>query len=708
MGTNFELAAEALPLSELSSLFKDIPFIKTSKKIQYANVPAVFDIEVSSFLDEYGAKCAIMYAFVFGVNGKAVIGRSWEEAMLCFTKACEDLDLGEKRRLVIYVHNLAYEFQFIRFRLPWLKVFATDERKPLYALTVTGLEFRCSNRLSGYSLEKVGEHLTKYPVKKMVGDLDYSLLRHPETPLTPKELGYVLNDGLVVMAYIQEEIERCGRIDRIPLTKTGYVRKHCRDACLYDGSHKHNVRKFYAYRNLMKHMILSPLEYRELKRAFQGGFTHASSLWSRRRANDVASYDFTSSYPAVMLSEKFPMGTGERIHIKDREEFDFNLKAYCCLFDIAFDGLVSRFPYEHYISSSKCVNMVNQKVDNGRIYCADHLETTITDIDFQIIRKTYAWKSMRVKNFIRYRRGYLPHDFVKAILDLYQTKTELKGVAGKEVEYMNSKEMLNSCYGMTVTDPCRPEISFDGGQWSLEEGDEEEQLQRYNDSKRRFLFYPWGIWTTAYARRNVWMGILECKGDYIYSDTDSIKIVHRENHEAFISWYNNMITEKLEKAMAYHKIPLERIRPKTKDGVEKPLGVWDYEGTYDSFRTLGAKRYMTMLGEDLSITVSGVNKKFAVPYLWHEFKNADAIFDHFDEDLIFPGVYLKDGNEESATGKNVHCYIDDPREGDMVDYLGNPYHYFEWSAIHMSPASYELSLSTAYIEYLLGIKDSEY
>ena len=58
------------------------------------------------------------------------------------------------------------------------------------------------------------------------------MIRHSQTPLTDTEWGYILNDGLVVMAFIQEEIERLGDITRLPLTKTGYVRNACRTVCL--------------------------------------------------------------------------------------------------------------------------------------------------------------------------------------------------------------------------------------------------------------------------------------------------------------------------------------------------------------------------------------------------------------------------------------------------------------------------------------------
>ena len=172
------------------------------------NVASVFDIEASSFYNEENQKQCTMYAWVFGINGKCIRGRTWDEWFKVLQRVCEYYELSITNKLIIYIHNLSYEFQWFRKMFDWYKVFATDTRKPLYALAEIGIEFRCSYLLSGYSLEKLGENLTKYKVNKKVGDLDYELIRHSQTPLTDTEWGYILNDGLVVMAFIQEEIER--------------------------------------------------------------------------------------------------------------------------------------------------------------------------------------------------------------------------------------------------------------------------------------------------------------------------------------------------------------------------------------------------------------------------------------------------------------------------------------------------------------------
>lgn len=690
----FSLSDQIFKPSEIDQLLDDVKFIKTSKKIEYANIPCVLDIESTSFY-EGDEKRAIMYAFVIGINGKCVIGRTWDEALKIFSKVSSFYNLSTDKRMIFYVHNLSYEFQFIRKLFEWEKVFALNQRKPVQALTDIGIEFRCSYLLSGYSLASVGKNLIKYKVKKMVGDLDYSLKRHTKTPLTEKEIGYILNDGLVVMAYIQERIEEDGDITKIPLTKTGYVRNYCRNMCLYDGSHKHNIQKYNHYHHIMTSLkIKSVKEYKQLKRAFQGGFTHANALYSGQICEDVTSYDFTSSYPSVMIAEKYPMSSGKLVKVESVDQFKKYLNTYCCLFDIEFTDLESVTSIEHPISSSKCWDQIGVEADNGRIVNAQRIKTTITEQDFFVIRKFYKWKQIQICNFRIYKKGYLPTDFVKSILKLYYDKTTLKGVEGSEIEYMKSKENLNSCYGMAVTDICRDEIIYADGQWSETEADQEDSLQKYNNSKRRFLFYAWGIWVTAYARRNLFTGIYELGSDYIYSDTDSIKGINMDKHMKYINDYNANVIKKLKKAMEHHHLSMDLVSPKTIQGKIKTMGFWDYDGHYKRFKTLGAKRYMYEYDDgSISLTVSGINKKMAVPYLLEKY---DDVFDAFKDGLYIP---------KDATGKNIHTYIDNEQIGVLVDYCGISAEYHEMSSVHMEGAEYSLSLASAYIDYLMGIRE---
>ena len=385
------------------------------------------------------------------------------------------------------------------------------------------------------------------------------------------------------------------------------------------------------------------------------------------------------------------MEQGELVEIKSKEDFERNIKLYCCIFDAVFENIESTFQYEHPISVSKCYRLEKYISDNGRLVQADKIAITLTEIDYQIIRKFYRWDKFKIKNFRRYRKQYLPRDFVMAILNLYQKKTTLKGVEDSIVEYNNSKEMLNSCYGMCVTDILRDEIEYNGS-WEKVSPNQEEEIRKYNDKKNRFLCYQWGVWVTAYARRNLFTAIYELKEDYIYSDTDSVKFVNLDKHLDYFKRYNNGVHMKLEKAMEHHNIDIELTRPKTIKGKTKVIGEWDYEECFEKFKTLGAKRYMIKDDKGYSLTVSGVNKHYAIPYLYQKY--GDRIMDEFKDGLYIPPQY---------TGKNIHTYIDDETVGVITDYHGHELDYYEKSSIHLEESAYELSLSKEFIDYLLDI-----
>lgn len=638
-----------------------------------------------------------MYAWVFGINGKCIYGRSWNEFLELITTLIETYNLNLKKRLIIYIHNLSYEFQWFRKYFQWHKVFSLEQRKPIYAITKDGIEFRCSYLLSGYNLETLGENLTKYKVEKKVGDLDYNLIRHSLTHLSDKEWGYILNDGLVVMAHIQEEIERLGDITKIPLTKTGYVRNLCREKCLKGDNRFDYVKR-------IKSLTLSEKTYTQLKQGFMGGFTHANINYVNKVLRNVHSYDFTSSYPAVMLSEKFPMSAPILTQIKSQEDFLFYLKTYCCLFDVKFHNIRSITSFENYISVSRCRNIEHFVVNNGRIIEATELTLTVTEQDFNIISRMYEWDIMEIGNFHRFYKDYLPKEIITTILELYKNKTELKGVAGKEVEYLVSKGMINSVYGMCVTDICKNEATYDT-QWGEIKTDVKALIDKYNNDRQRFLFYAWGVWVTAYSRRNLFTGILEFKNDYIYSDTDSLKVFNADKHLDYINRYNKRITEKIETCLKYYDLPLNSARPKTIKGKEKPLGVWDDEGIYNRFKTLGAKRYMTERNGEIEITIAGVSKKTGVKYLKYKHKTNDKIFEAFTEDLYFPPHYDNDGKDENGSGKLCHTYIDELCEGEIIDYTGNKWKYREESAVHLENTEYSLSLDFMFKQLLNGIKD---
>ena len=148
--------------------------------------------------------------------------------------------------------------------------------------------------------------------------------------------------------------------------------------------------------------------------------------------------------------------------------------------------------------------------------------------------------------------------------------------------------------------------------------------------------------------------------------------------------------------MKYHGLDLALCHPKTQKGVEKWLGEWDFEGLYDEsgFRTLGCKRYMTLKNGELSITVSGLNKKVAVPYMLEHFGSVESCFDNFDDNLTIPAGH---------TGKLTHTYIDEECSGEIIDYKGRKGRYHERSFIHLEDQEYNLGINQTFKDFLYSL-----
>lgn len=674
--------------------------VKTNKKVTYLNIPCAFDIETTSTIIQ-GEKFAFSYIWQFGIGLNQVFyGRTWGELLEFLENLQDYLQINDNKRLIMYVHNLGYEFQFMRKYFNWVNIFAVDERKPVKALCDLGIEFRDSYILSGYSLANTAKNLVTHKIEKLIGDLDYSLIRHTKTPLTEVELKYCENDILIILAYIDEQISQYGDITKIPLTNTGRVRNYVRNNCYYDNTNhrKSNKGKYIRYRKIMSDLTLDIKSYTQLKTAFMGGFTHSNPHLTGITLNNVGSIDLTSSYPSVMCAEKYPMSRPKELTPSSYDELKELMKLYCIVADVRYTGLENTLGYESYISESKCRNIKGAEINNGRIWSSDSLEITLTDIDLSIIEKVYKWEKIELKNVMGFRKAYLPKSIIESILNLYQDKTTLKGVQGKEVEYLLSKGMLNSVYGMSVTDIVKDNAIYnDEDNWGFEKVDINKEIDKYNGSKNRFLYYAWGIWVTAYARRNLWTGILAVGEDYVYSDTDSIKALNYSKHEKYVNHYNNAVLTKLRKMCDELGFNKDLLTPKTVKGEVKPLGIWEFEGNYDRFKTLGAKRYLVQEGDKYSLTVAGLSKANGMQYIQEVCENdSDKIFNMFNNELYIPS---------NKTGKMTHTYLDNEQSNTVTDYLGMSNIEHALSGVHLGACDFTLSISKQYLNFLANLKD---
>lgn len=672
--------------------------------------------------EDHDTKRGIMYVWQLAVNGKVIIGRTWEEFIELCNQITEHFNLSKDKRMIIFVHNLSFEMGWLQALFKWDKVFAIDSHKPIYALTVGGIEFRCSYLLSNMSLANVGKSLKKYHVQKKVGDLNYELVRHYKTPLTKKEYGYIISDVLVLSAYIKECIEAEGDdITKLPLTATGYCRRHMRDICLSDKGRKGHKEQFKKYNGFIKYMTMEMDEYNLAHRAFLGGYCVAGALHAKNIMHNLDSADLTSAYPgAMVLFNNYPMSKGKKVEVHTLSEFEEYIRLQCCIFDIRFIGLRPKIVNANYLSLSKCrdefdMPFRNTKLDNnmernhivvnnGRVVSGDVVTTSMTDVDYRICNDFYEWNEIRVGTMYVYRRGRLPKEIIQGVLDLYAAKTTLKGSTNEYDQdmYARSKNLLNSCYGMICQRVIQPVHSYDNEKgWIVEDQDTEKSLKKYNNSKKRFLFYPWSLYVTANVRSIITAGLIFGTGDsFCYADTDSLKYLDNPKAEKWFKTYNEITMERAKEAASFYDIPLEKFMPKTRKGETKLIMEFEKEtksGQWPVFISLGSKRYMYMTPEhELVLTVSGVNKKAALPYLIGKFGKYGA-FMNFNEHLSIP---------PDNTGKLTHYYLSGTFKGEVEDYLGNVVKYESKDGIYLEKTGYSFSMEAAYLDYLKNLQEN--
>lgn len=630
----------------VSDIIKSIPIArnyskrKKSDKTLFRNCMCAFDIE-TTYLDD--VEQSIMYIWQFAVmdlrNGNIwyCFGRTWEQ----FTKLLDSF-YHEGITVLVWVHNLSYEFQFMRHWLPFQKdkIFALKSRKVVRA-DIDGVQFRCSYIQTNKSLDAFTRDMGVVHQKLSGVEFDYSKKRYPWTEMTTEELQYCCNDvvGLLESMQVRMRMEN-DTLYSLPLTSTGYVRRLAKEA----------MRKF--NHNQLQAMMCDVDVYKLLRLEFRGGDTHANRYHVNKILENVASYDRASSYPDVMLNYRFPMSAFTPRMITDIDELEKKCQIRDCCFIAVFTitNLQQRDIYygAPYLSLDKAVEISGQVIDNGRILSAKKAVYVFNDIDWKIVKSEYVGE-VEISQVYIAKYGYLPQAFRNLVIDLFHKKTSLKNVDGQELNYIRSKELINSLYGMCAQNPVKPDVIYmdePDQAFTLEDiVDIGEKLEKYN--KKAFLLYAWGCWVTAWARLKL-KEIINIVGDnFVYCDTDSVKFLVRDDYKrivARIEEYNQGLKELSISNKGYAD---------DKKGITHYLGVYEYEETYKQFKTLGAKKYAyTRQDGTFKITIAGVPKKagaremgtienFNVGFVFRNSGKLESVYNDSDY-----GTYYTDDSSE--------------------------------------------------------------
>lgn len=633
---------------------------------RYLDIVCAFDIETSRLTPDITGLDrdeSVMYLWQLCIYDRCIIiGRTWEEfqqvVALIDGAVSQMVNDRGPMRMVWLVHNLSYEFQFLRghYHFEGESVYCLDARKILRADLTEHIELRCSYlhsnmTLSLYTSKMMVEH------QKLSGDeFDYHEIRYPWTPLTDQQILYGIHDVLgLCEAYIKEMSIDGDNLHTVPLTSTGYVRRDIKRAM-------NTLSRIWLPSRLPDEYV-----YTLLREAFRGGDTHANRFFAGEVLEDVRSADRSSSYPGVQINHEFPTGAWNVDPFPSEQQLRKLITRYkracvfrCQLRNVSLRNYLTGCPY---IPKDKCRSLQGGVLDNGRVLSADYLEITMTDVDLQILDHQYLFQ-MTVTDIAYCSYSPLPDPMRDVVRKYYTLKTTLKQDPHSpdyseetDILYMKSKNKLNSIYGCSAMDVGKQRIVYDGADYVPESTTLSERLEK--SYKHAYMSYAYGVWTTAWARWELHRGIQLVENTpgawFIYCDTDSVKYMGDVDWEK----YNRPKRGESIRNNAYAKDPA---------GETHYMELYEADGEYSQFSTLGAKKYCyTKPGKDtIYVTIAGVTKskggaeldhcddigygvaRFAAAieggneFLFREAGGTEALYnDHIDTTITIEGKSLR-------------------------------------------------------------------
>ena len=682
------------------------PACRGKNKRRYKDLITAFDIETTS-IDEIRQNVMYIWQWCFfwdDDNYYVVIGRTWSEFLTLCDKIAKAL--ADDVYIVVFVHNLSYEYQYLRgvYEFDPESVFAIDRRKIMKCDMLHHFELRCSYLHSNMSLDLYTKKFGAIHTKLSGDEFDYNKRRYWYTQLTDRELQYCINDVIGLCEALNNEMTADGdNLYTLPLTSTGYVRRDAKRAM-------HEVNHMF-----VKNQLPDLPTYQLLSECFRGGNTHANRYYANitiGQYETVKSADRSSSYPEVLINHLYPisnfvMQPGPMAVDKFMGYMDHN-RAIICRVKVWNVRLKNPYWGAPYLSRHKCrmLQCGTNDIDNGRVLRAAYLETSFTDVDFRIFLDEYDADNIEVFDVATARYGKLPSKLLDVVREYYVKKTALKDVAGSEILYVKAKNKLNSIYGMMAQNPVKHTIKEIGNEpvdhavddynyYRIADGfakcmvgdesgyaevdeDDGEILEKYN--RRAFLCYQWGVWTTAWARYELEEGLKLAHADgaaFVYADTDSVKYIGNIDWRSYNDRKKRLSTKNGAYADDIH-------------GTRHYMGVYEYEGSYKQFRTLGAKKYAYVDEKDqLHITIAGVGKSKGAAELAEK-----GGIDAFREGFMFDAKHGAAGIEATYNDHPAITEYETP-DGIRIPITSN---------IYMSSSTYIVGLSGDFARLLNGIQ----
>lgn len=465
----------------------------------------------------------------------------------------------------IYFHNLAFDGSFI---MDWMlrngyrweddrfprydKGFTTiiSDMNQIYAIRVNfgrghSVTFWDSLKIIPLSISAEAK---AFGLEEGKGDLDYTAYREVGHELTDEERDYIRRD-------VQIDAKA------LAITLSSGMDKMTVGACaLADFK-----RMLGGDRGFRYHFpILQPEADSFIRMSYRGGFTYVNPKYASEEMGAGVSYDVNSLYPSVMAAcegEVLPYGNPKWFYGEPEVDDLYTLwiAQVRCTFKIKPD----RIP---------CIQLKGNLSFIPTEYLSDSLGVvtlTVTSVDWKLINMQY---DVEVEEWIggyKFKGSTL---LFKQYVDKWVKVKNEATVSGNSGQRTIAKLMLNSLYGKFAT-----QLKVRSRKPILRD-----DVLAYVDipeSERDGVYLPVGCFITAWARFKTITTAQGCGDRFMYSDTDSVKVLGTE--------------------------PVEGM-----DVDDVRLGAWKDEGHFTRFKALRAKTYIAEYpdgdGHRIEVHVAGM------------------------------------------------------------------------------------------------------
>ena len=742
-----------------ASSLPDMVYIKLQGgKVQkyVADVTCSFDIE-NTTIEDNGEYYGYMYVWQMNFGDDVLIGRTWKAFKWILSAIANRFpELGRvqkgtgKHRITCYhyiimgIANESYEFQYLAQQHTEDgtqlvgEIFADETRRPI----TTWLNLTCGNimgilcvdvlRIGSLSLKALGEDFCT--TRKLKGDLDYSKMRNSKTPLTDKEKAYCINDAVVVGEYMRYYLDGFVKQCKLqPITKTGIVRSAVARSYTDAGMSPLLIQSYYPdtfaeYSKIFLHL-------------YRGGYTHANIHLAGIILKMVSGFDYTSSYPAVILQENFyPLEPFKKTQapkrINDLDDYaekhnkcwyaTFRFKNITALTQHSVESLVKVLDYREKYNCNEQNTRIGCGIteDNGRVLAAREITVMLNEQDWKTYRKFYTWEEIEIADFHISEAGAIPDYIQTVVKHFYKIKSALKkqGKDG-EPDYIMAKQMVNAIYGLCCqrVHLSNIEYSTENGVWNKAKPDEDiDTAYQKAVGKNQYAYDKWGnvkkpkfwmnpffgIWITAHARRRILEAIYAMGNDAIYADTDSVYVRNPDKHmDYFKAWNENIIN--LNKKLFGNDFDLlgdlgtfdpVAIKYKNEDGTKGKATRYD-------FKTWGSKRYVKMDNQGhMEQTIAGLPKDTLIKAVMKknpsmtEQEAAFACFDFFEPEMVL---------DLDDSMKLTTSYHDKHHQHLVIDEFGNAEMMGEESSVCLYKIPFEMHVKDYYLAMMQALQETK-